>query len=410
MRVLLVTGGFAGPGRQPWLLDDLADALVQAGHEVDVIVGDPMIPRPRGAHSTASPRMTVFSVGRTRPARWPLAKLAGYLGVGFRLHTQGFAWAKRHHYDLCLYTSPASFSWMFPGRLLRAGIASHTLLFLWDFFPIHQLEIGRIRLTWFARLMKAIERKAIDGASTVALMSPANFRFYKRYHPGTESRTVEIPPWSSSKALDSIAPANPPLRVIFGGQLAKGRGVDTLLEAAALLTDREKDFEFWIAGDGPERRNLQKEAQRRSIRNIQFYGSVPREDYRSLAQSAHVGIAITVPGISPPSFPSKIVEYCSLALPVIVCVENASDAGEFIASRSAGFASPAGDARKLAETLERAYDLLKSGGLRDMASAARNLFETRLSVESAVATLENVLACAEPSGAVSSRTHGKYHA
>ena len=48
MRVLIMTGGFAGPSRQPWLMDDLAEALADVGHSVEVVVFDSKDPRPRG--------------------------------------------------------------------------------------------------------------------------------------------------------------------------------------------------------------------------------------------------------------------------------------------------------------------------------------------------------------------------
>lgn len=391
MRFLFVTGGFAGPGRQPWLMDDLAEALVNAGHSVDVVVGDPKTPRPEGEQRAQDPRITLFSVGPQRKTTGVLGRLAGHLRVGFGLHTRGFSWVKNRTYDICVYTSPASFSWGFPRRVRKAGITRHNVLFLWDFFPIHQLEIGRINVPWLARPMKAIERRSIDAADVVAVMSPANRAFFLQYHRRTSNATIEIPPWASTKPLiDRSADADRPLRVIFGGQIARGRGVDTLVDAASLLQARAANVQILIAGDGPERPALQDRAAALGLTNIDFLGALPREDYRELARSAHVGIAITVPGISPPSFPSKIVEYCSLGIPVLVCVEASSDAGDFVSEQGAGISVPAGDPESLAAAIGVLEDSIDDGGLSAMSDAARRLFDTRLSAERVVEALERI--------------------
>ena len=391
MRVLIMTGGFAGPSRQPWLMDDLAEALADVGHSVEVVVFDSKDPRPRGEQQSHGLGITVFSAGIARRPRGPLKRVRSHIAVAVGLHVCAFRWARQRHYDLCIFTSPALLSWWLPWRLRRAGATSHTLLFLWDFFPIHQLEIGRIGFSWLGRALKLLERSAISGADTVALMSPANLQFFRRYHRGSVPATIQIPPWSSSKPVASMAPDLPPLRVIFGGQITRGRGIDTLLNAAELLIDEKDEIQFWIAGDGPQRSILARRAHDRGLVNVRFYGALEREAYRSLARRAHVGVAITVPGISPPSFPSKIVEYCSLGLPVVVCVESSSDAGEFVARHGAGVAVPAGDALALAEALRGLRRRLGSRELRLMSCAALELFESRFSVRRVVEACERIV-------------------
>lgn len=390
MRVLFVVGGFSGPSRQPWLMDDLAAALVDAGHDVDVVVGDPKSARPRGEQQTDDPRLTIFSVGTTRQRRGAIARLLGHLDVGFGLHTTAYDWAKRRRYDLCLFTSPASFSWGFPSRLRRAGVTRRNLLFLWDFFPIHQLEIGRINLPMFAGAMKFIERRAVNSADVVALMSPANTRFFSEYHQGASNQTVVIPPWSSPKPEAPARVKTSTLTVVYGGQIAKGRGVDTLIDSAVLLQRTNTPVKILVAGDGPEKPSLKAKANDLGLKNLSFLGALPREEYRELAASAHVGVAITVAGVTPPSFPSKIVEYCSLGVPVIVCVEESSDADDFIERHGAGVSAKVGDPESLATAIRELAADLGTGRIEAMASAARRAFDLELSAERVVDVLTSI--------------------
>ncbi len=383
MRVLIVTGHFGGPNRDRWLLDDLADALVEHGHSVHVIVGDATKGRPSGS-TQAHPRMRVTSVGVRRNRTSRLGKLLGYLQTGWGLHTAGFRAARGEQYDAAIYTSISCFAWNLPGRLRRRGMVKRLVLVLWDFFPIHQLEIGRIRARWLARPLKAIEQQSMRQADAVALMSEANVAFFRNYFSKIDAPVVIVPPWSSSgeDSLDETRWESGVLVAVFGGQIAVGRGLETLLEAGRLVDER---VQIVIAGGGPDAARITELA--REIPSVRIAGSMPRHEYRRLLSTAHVGIAVTVPGVTPPSFPSKIVEYCGLGVPVLVAVERSSDAGKFVESRGAGISVPAGDPVALAGALTRFADEKESGRLRERALAARSLFEAELSAARAASAL-----------------------
>ena len=385
MRVLIVAGTYAGDRSNPWLLDDLAREFVATGHTVDVLSFDPTGARPKGPIVQDIDRLDAFSVGSTHTRRGAVQKLLGYVQAGIGLHVDGYRFVRRNTYDLCIYTSIASFSWGFPSRVRRAGIAKKLVLVLWDFFPIHQLQIGRINGTWLATPLKALERLAIHRADVVALMTPANERFYRTYHRGLSARTVIIPPWSSSGASAPVVQEKMKrFTAVFGGQLVRGRGIETLLAAAAILQAKNAVVDIVVAGDGSESGRLREEAKRLGLNNLSFVGTMPRDEYRSMLARAHIGIAITVPGVTPPSFPSKIVEYCGLGLPVVVCVEPSSDAGDLIEQHRAGIKVDAGDAMGVADAIWKLLRTHELGGLGPWGVAARSYYTTELSTSRAV--------------------------
>ena len=391
MRVLIVAGTYAGDRSNPWLLDDLAREFVAAGHTVDVLSFDPTGARPKGPIVQDIDRLDAFSVGSTHVRRGAVQKLLGYVQAGIGLHVEGYRFVRRNTYDLCIYTSVASFSWGFPSRVRRAGIAKKLVLVLWDFFPIHQVEIGRIRARWLAAPLKALERLAIRRADVVALMTPANERFFRSYHRGMSAETFLLPPWSSS-GTDAPFTRHEMTRftAVFGGQLVKGRGIDTLLAAAAILQADSAPVDIIVAGDGSESGRLHDEAKRLGLTNVTFPGSMPRDEYRSMLARAHIGIAITVPGVTPPSFPSKIVEYCGLGLPVVVCVEPSSDAGDIVEQHSAGIKVLAGDARGVADAIRRLLKAHERGDFDVWRASAHVFYESELSTRRAVRRLISI--------------------
>ena len=390
MRVLIVTGNFRAHGVNSWLLDDLACEFRLAGHDVDVIVHSPTTPRPRGVSIQPDGTVT-FSVGAQVAPRGGMAKLISYLATGFRLRTSGSRWASRHAYDLCIYTSIAAFSYGLPSALRRRGGVRSLLLVMWDFFPVHQIDIGRVRSRGLGRVMKSVERWAMADADVIATMSPANERFLSSYHPGLLARSIIIPPWAAPAGADSVTQRDR-FSVIFGGQLSPGRGVDSLIRAAALL--RGEEIDIVIAGSGPDEQALRQLAYRLRASDVEFVGALAREQYRQLLRSCHVGIAITVAGVRPPSFPSKIVEYCANGIPSIVSVEASSDAGEFVVLHGAGLSVAAGDPLALADAVRQLRDEHLAGTLATRSARASALFNSQLSV---VRAAEIMIEAAAPS-------------
>ena len=386
-RILLVTTAFAGGGRAPWLLDDLAAEFARAGNRVDVVVADAKYPRPRGWYVTADEGVRVLSVGPESSSGGPLGKLLRYLRACIGLHGLGFR-VTGSDYDLAIYTSIAAFTWGFPSRMRRRGRAKVLTLVYWDFFPIHQYEIGRMRVRAVRPIAKRAERAAMQRADRIAVMSPANRRFLEGYFPGLSAEIDIVPPWSSSSEVmpDPGKWESDELEVIFGGQLVKGRGLETLIAAASILNANDNGgIRIQIAGSGSEEESLRSLAT--GLSNVQFFGQLSREDYRNMLATAHLGVAITVPGVSPPTFPSKIGEYAGAELPVLVAVEQSSDAGAVVERYDAGYAVPAGEPDALAEVLRRAREEFVSGELRRKAANARYLWKKELSVSRAAASL-----------------------
>jgi glycosyltransferase involved in cell wall biosynthesis len=385
MRILIVTGNFAGENRNPWLLDDLAIALADAGDDVDVLAYDTKHGRTQGRNQYSDKRIRVFGVGSKKVRQGRLGKLASYLSAGWGLHTAGYRMVRRRRYDLCIYTSIGMFSWGLPSRLRREGIARRTVFVLWDFFPVHQLEIGRITQKALSRPLKILEAQSMKRADVIAVMSPANERYLRIYHRSVHARTAIIPPWASDPI--SLGAGHVPRRerftVIFGGQLVPGRSVETLLHAARILESALVPLDLLIIGDGSGRSDLMALAKRLGLESATFVSRLPRDEYRKLLQSAHVGIAVTVAGVTPPTFPSKIAEYCASSVSVVVCVEPASDAGTIVKAAGAGLSVPAGDEAKLASAIRALYEEHANGLLESRARRARELFENELSVSRA---------------------------
>jgi glycosyltransferase involved in cell wall biosynthesis len=388
MRVLVIADTYSVDGSSPWLIEDLVDALARAGHQVDVLVKDMTIPRPRGLQVRDHKSVRVYSVGvgRAPSSRWrrrlrlPAAML--------RLRTEGVRWARSEGCDAVIFTSIAWTKAGVPAAIASVGSSTTVVLVYWDFFPVHQREIGHFRSLppVFDPILRMIERRAVHQADVVALMTPKNVDFYASYFGARGQDVVLLPPWGSDQAAmsgtTSSRRSQRPFTAVFGGQLTAGRGLEELLDAAEVLLRDASAIQLQIFGSGPLEKWLRDSVSARGLSNVTLMGQLPRGDYSRALVDAHCGIAATVEGVSVPTFPSKIVDYCSAALPVLVSAERSGDVGEWIESRGAGIGIPAGSPSQLAAALQR-FELAwrARSPWMAMSAASRSVYETELSAD-----------------------------
>ena len=131
---------------------------------------------------------------------------------------------------------------------------------------------------------------------------------------------------------------------LFAGRLAEEKGIRTLLAA----WERIPQIPLKIAGDGPLSAWVRERAA--NLRQVEQLGHVPREQALRLMREA---AALVVPSEWYEAMPMTVVEAMACGTPVI-----ASDLGslaELVQDGRNGFRFPVGDARALAQAVERAF-------------------------------------------------------
>jgi glycosyltransferase involved in cell wall biosynthesis len=172
---------------------------------------------------------------------------------------------------------------------------------------------------------------------------------------GATRRIVPIGAW-----LDRV-PAVPEdgwkqRRVVYTGHLVPRQGVQTLVQALALLAERGVEFEAHIGGHGPLEPELRAAASRAGLDGrVRFRGFFP--DHRQVeALLAESSVAVAPYDTAPDSFsrfadPSKLKSYLAAGLPTIT-TEVPPNAAELAAH--AGTEVVAYEAGALADAIERA--------------------------------------------------------
>jgi glycosyltransferase involved in cell wall biosynthesis len=355
MRVLIACMQFpTEPGRS-YMTTELARALVAEGHEVEVLLLD----WSAQAGQADGPCQVWDGVKVVRAAPRAFAAFGGLVRNASKFVLSGRHAARLAQEQFDLRTFDVFIAWapaLAIAPLVRAvrRTVPHRLLFIWDFFPDHHHEIGRIPggpPYWISR---AWEQSLMGDFSAILCTLPQNAEYLHRRFRVRDDQKVRIAPiWSDVSPVpraDRAAvrrrhglPPKVPIAV-FGGQLVEGRGFDQMLAAAELGRRAGSPLVFLFVGDGRLAPMLQARAKTQD--NVLCRPAMPRESYLQLLGACDVGMVATVPGVSSFSIPSKTLDYLRAGLPVVAAVEPGSDFAALLerygVGRTAAFGDPAG--------------------------------------------------------------------
>lgn len=147
-------------------------------------------------------------------------------------------------------------------------------------------------------------------------------------------------------------PANAVPHLLFVGRLARQKGVGILLDALATL--RDQPWQLTIAGDGPERTPLARQAAQLGLADrVHFRGWIQREDLPQLYRSSDIFVFPS----HDEGMPNVVLEAVAGGLPIVATRVPGND--ELV--RDNGTLVPPGDPPAFAAALA---PLLTDGSLR----------------------------------------------
>jgi len=382
LKALLLTKRYSvSEGDSKWLTDELADYFFEAISDVDVFFMD-------FDSVGKSSKIVVEGVG---VYHFPVgSKKLRAVKLPFKIFMANlfFIIQFRKKYDIVANFSILSV--FFPVILFLRLFHKRTPLFslVWDFFPIHQVEIGRIREGLISSTLFYIENKCLLWSKVIGVMSEEGRNFLKAYHKNlnVETKIIQTPVWG--KKLDGVIERqnkftsmldSKKVKIAFGGQVGKGRGIDGIVRLFSHNSGLRGSFQLVVAGQGSD---LLKDKYGKFFKEgeIVFLPKIPREKYLELLSLCDVGLVSTVSEVTVPTFPSKVIDYMRLGKPVIASVEGSTDFAFHVENTyKCGVAVEAGSDESLINALEY---LASSDSLRlELGNNGRLAFERYLDVK-----------------------------
>ena len=139
------------------------------------------------------------------------------------------------------------------------------------------------------------------------------------------------------------------VRCVFASTLGSNYDVDTIIDAAALMTERGVSFRLYIAGTGPLEEAIRQRLKRESLTRVHFLGNPSASEMSRIYARCDVGIAGYVAG-SHVTMPIKGFHYCAAGLAVVTSL--AGEYTDLLTESGAGTRYQPGDAAALAGAVE----------------------------------------------------------
>jgi len=133
---------------------------------------------------------------------------------------------------------------------------------------------------------------------------------------------------------------------LFLGRLSPEKGLLTLLEAAALA----REVPLMIVGEGPQREELQRLAERQDLRHVTFAGYLDGEE---LLERIRQAAMVVLPSQCYENCPMVIYEAGAVGRPVVA--SRIGGIPELVEDGQTGFLVESGDAQRLADRMLQLY-------------------------------------------------------
>jgi glycosyltransferase involved in cell wall biosynthesis len=384
MRIMYLTQWFEP---EPNIIKGLAfvRALEQAGHEVTVVTGLPNYPTGRLYPGYRLRPIQRESFEGVRVVRLPLypshdaSSLRRSLNfLSFFASALIYGLLRRERYDLAyVYHPPITVG-------LAAALAGRVrglpfVLDVQDLWPDTVAATGMRgarRLTGLLGLLCAfVYREA--SAVVVQSQGMAAALVARGVPPG---KITAIRNWADAELIPAVRGGGlGRFTLVYGGNLGLAQGLETVIDAAALLQARGAQVEIRLYGDGIQAAELRGRAARIGLTNLKIAPRVPQAEMAQVFAAAdgllmHLAddplFAITIP--------SKTQAYLAAGRPIVAGV--AGEAAELLRASGAAVLAPPGDADALARAIAALAETPRAAR-EAMGRAGRSFYRANLSFD-----------------------------
>ena len=365
-------------GSAPVLMDELARALAEAGHEVEVVT---TLPRDRGRDF----RGLVYSrrrTGRLTVKRFWTNTGSGPLGrlLAWNVYTAGAllnVLTVRKGDVLVLRTPPLQLG--LPAFFAKTLRGAEVLVNVQDIHPDLAIESGILRHPAGIRFAKALEKWVYGLAGRIAVISDGFARNLRRKGV-PEGKLAVLPNWVDTDVLAPRPKDNPVSRrlgldgrfvVMYSGTLSisSDRTLGRALEAAALLAD-VPGLVLALVGEGLRKEALREKAAALGLANVRFLPFVPYAELADLLAAADVLLVPLDRSKSDLSVPSKLYTFMAAGRPILGLAAPGSEVAAVLGEHDCGLAAPPDDAAAVAAAV-RALAAASPERRRELGANAR---------------------------------------
>jgi len=363
MKILIVSQYF---WPEEFRVNDLALDLVERGHEVTALTGNPNYPKGR-FYSGYGFRYSVEYYQGIKIYRVPILPrghssftlIFNYLS--FALTASFFALFHKQQYDKVFAVNFSPITAVYPAIVYKKR--HNTPLFLWvqDLWPESVSAAGKINSNFVLNLLTKMVKYIYKNSDKVLVQSEA-------FIPSVEEKGVTkkqlgyIPNWAedlysnnsnvSYGKFYNIIPKG--FNVMFAGNIGEAQDFDSIIKAAE-ITKQFPEIKWIIVGDGRKKNWVEREIIRLGLQETVFLlGRFPVEDMPSFFVHADIMLlSLKDEKIFSMTIPAKVQSYMAFGKPVVGMLNGIG--ADVIRKADCGYVGNAADYKVLANNIMKAY-------------------------------------------------------
>lgn len=292
-------------------------------------------------------------------------------------------------FDLVLYsTPPITFGKVID--FIKRRDKAYTYLLLKDIFPQNAVDMKMLKEGGFLhKQFVKKEKKLYSLSDTIGCMSPANVEFVLKHNLDINSDKVEVNPNTitpvafnySKEEKEAIRKKyNLPIGktiFVYGGNLGKPQGIDFLLDT--IKTTKSENAFFLVVGSGTEYDRVKKWFEDIQPKNAKLLAGLPKKDYDLLLNSCDVGLIFLHKDFTIPNFPSRLLSYLEMKMPIISATDPITDIGSVIKKNKCGYSVIWGDQENMQKAISNI--IADEENYKKMKENAWNLLQNEYKVE-----------------------------
>jgi glycosyltransferase involved in cell wall biosynthesis len=266
----------------------------------------------------------------------PYKKVIGRLTNQLLFPFMAFFWAmkqcKNIKPDIVIASSPPPFCILAAKYMARKSNAA-LIYEVRDLWPLVVQELGGVSVAHpYIKVLKRIERYAIENADLVVSVKPGDFDYFNAEYQLPKANFDYLPNgFLPKKTLEKYESGNGRIedsQIVVGyiGAMSSYYGLNELLDAAEQLKN-DLEIKFVLVGAGEDFNSLVKAKKERKLENVEFVGKVPKNEVPSYLASfdiCYVGlkdVKANQHGISC----NKIFEYMHAGKPIVASYRTRFD-------------------------------------------------------------------------------------
>lgn len=384
---------------EPFRISNICEDLVRRGHEVMVVTGEPNYPEGKIYEGYDNRQHADETINGVTVHRCPIVprKASSFYRV-LNYYSYVFSAKRFVVSSKCTAKDGSKFDVIFVNQLSPVMMAIPAIaykekynvplvLYCLDLWPESLIAGGVRRNSLIYKYYRKVSKNIYSKADSI-LVTSRMFTDYLNSEFAIDESIISYFPQYAEELFEEISVHNEDIvsNFVFAGNIGSVQSVDTILCAAAELT--ELPVNFHIVGGGTDLEKLKRMAKDKNLHNVIFYGRKPVSEMPEFYQRADA-MLVTLKKDTMLSYtlPGKVQSYMASGKPIIGAIDG--EAMDIIKRARCGFVDCAEDSNKLAKNIMKFINLTTQEK-RLMGKNARSFYDRYFNKEVFMDKLENV--------------------